>query len=497
MRRPQLQGRSSSSTPSSFLSSLRSLSFDEIQDLPASIAAKQAAVESNLSRLAVQHIDSVLDARDATASLPNLRASLRSKLERLQSVALSNLNSAVGQLPAQAQPAILKHQRSDTLSKTIADEEALTLLLYAPVTVKNLVSAATTSGALFGPTSGGAGATTSATGGTASPSASDEDRALDGNTESGSQAASAALSITMRLYALASEGSVLLSSSSSSTSPRLSQRYDGTDPDTINAASRSLHSVATEALMHLHNLKLFLIQRTLHDVHLKLADAIRVVTMIRHMRSLRPQAIAGESSKLQDSVGGAAGPSISGGRDVTRQEDSAVDELGMSESSLMLVFFQARTSALRTVLHNTTSMTATSPPQTTPSDIPKALADLLARAESGATTSSILVWMEQVGRTLAIVKAIFESSSSTQQTQESGGAGQMEAQRLLPLLRSSYCSFAVRLLSDLLEEKEGDRTVTLRRAESSERTSQLMSRARRKSKERISMALYLYTYSLP
>ncbi|KAE8228258.1 hypothetical protein CF326_g6817 [Tilletia indica] len=493
MRRPQLQGRSSSSTPSSFLSSLRSLSFDEIQDLPASIAAKQAAVESNLSRLAVQHIDSVLDARDATASLPTLRASLRSKLERLQSVALTNLNSAVGQLPAQAQPAILKHQRSDTLSKTIADEEALTLLLYAPVTVKNLVSAATTGGALFGPTSGGAGATTSATGGAASPSASDEDRALDGNTESGSQAASAALSITMRLYALASEGSVLLSSSSSSTSPRLSQRYDGTDPDTIDAASRSLHSVATEALMHLHNLKLFLIQRTLHDVHLKLADAIRVVTMIRHMRSLRPQAIAGESSRLQDSVGG-AGSLISGqGHD----KDSAVDELGMSESSLMLVFFQARTSALRTVLHNTTSMTATSPPQTTPSDIPKALADLLARAESGATTSSILVWMEQVGRTLAIVKAIFESSSSTQQTQESGGAGQMEAQRLLPLLRSSYCSFAVRLLSDLLEEKEGDRTVTLRRAESSERTSQLMSRARRKSKERISMALYLYTYSLP
>ncbi|KAE8215680.1 hypothetical protein CF327_g1072 [Tilletia walkeri] len=496
MRRPQLQGRSSSSTPSSFLSSLRSLSFDEIQDLPASIAAKQAAVESNLSRLAVQHIDSVLDARDATASLPNLRASLRSKLERLQSVALTNLNSAVGQLPAQAQPAILKHQRSDTLSKTIADEEALTLLLYAPVTVKNLVSAATTGGALFGPTSGGAGATTSATGGAASPSASDEDRALDGNTESGSQAASAALSITMRLYALASEGSVLLSSSSS-TSPRLSQRYDGTDPDIINAASRSLHSVATEALMHLHNLKLFLIQRTLHDVHLKLADAIRVVTMIRHMRSLRPQAIAGESSRLQDSVGGAAGSSISGGRDVTRLEDSAVDELGMSESSLMLVFFQARTSALRTVLHNTASMTATPPPQTTPSDIPKALADLLARAEAGATTSSILVWMEQVGRTLAIVKAIFESSSSTQQTQESGGAGQIEAQRLLPLLRSSYCSFAVRLLSDLLEEKEGDRTVTLRRAESSDRTSQLMSRARRKSKERISMALYLYTYSLP
>ncbi|CAD6891405.1 unnamed protein product [Tilletia controversa] len=479
MRRPQFHGRTSSTTPSSFLSSLRSLSFDEIQDLPASIAAKQAAVESNLSRLAVQHIDSVLDARNAVASLPAFRASLRHKLERIQSVALPELNSAVGQLPAQAQPAILKHQHSDTLAKTIADEESLTLLLYAPVTVKNLVSAATAGGALLGPTTA---ASASAPNGPASPLASDalaEERALDGSPESGSQAASAALSITMRLYALATEGSVLLSSSTPNFSnSRLAQRADA---EALGAAHRSLHSIATEALMHLHNLKVFLIRRSLHDVHLKLADAIRVVTMIRHMRNLRPQAISGDSA------------SIAGIADVSRPQDSALDELGMSESHLMLAFFQARTSALRSVLDNPVSMTASQQPTT--SEVVQAFSDLLAQAESGATTACITLWMEQVSRTIAISKAIFEPSQ-TQQTQEPGAAGYKEAQELLPLLRSSFCTFAVRLLSDMLEEKEDDTTIVLRRPQQEGTAPQIMSRARRKSKERITMALHLYTYSL-
>ncbi|KAK0563820.1 hypothetical protein OC861_004611 [Tilletia horrida] len=441
--------------PSSFLSSLRSLSFDEIQDLPSSISAKQAAVESNLSRLAVQHIVSVLNAREATSSLKPFTTSLRSKLAQIRTESAPALSQAVSDLPAQAQPAVFLHHQSDILAKTIADEEALTLLLHAPITVKNLVATATAGGALLGSSSS---ASASAA---LNPTGQDADTSLDAGTdtkegggakgaallepssaESRSQAANTALSITMRLFALASEGSALLSS----TSPH---GHSVCSPDTIEAASRSLYSIAAESLMYLHSLKMFLVQQTLHDVNLRLADAIRVVTMIRRMRNLRPADRIGfripasdrlEDSRLQRKEEG-----------VKRQgmvENAVLNELGMSESHLMLAFFQARTSALRTILTSpptsppSSAMTSTSPQAT-----PRAFQDLLDRAEAGATTACILAWKDQVSRTIAISKGIFDGASMD-------GSSDAEAREILPLLRSSYCSYSVRLLADQLVEQD-------------------------------------------
>ncbi|KAK0564404.1 hypothetical protein OC844_001729 [Tilletia horrida] len=495
MRRPSNTRHGSSINAGSFLSSLRALSFDEIQDLPASIAAKHAAVESNISRLAVQHIDGVLEARDAAASLPSLRASLRAKLQQIQTQAAPELAAAVSTLPAHAQPAVLKYQRSDTLAKTIADEEALSLLLHAPVTVKNLVTAATRAGALLGPTNSEARRARE-------DSSLPEDGVLDPSLESGSQAASAALSITMRLFALAAEGSVLLSSSSSSSSsvPTLSYfRRAGADaaPDAIHAAARSLHSIAMESLMHLHSLKLFLIRRTLHDVHLKLADAIRVVTMIRHMRSLKPQVAASarrgtppQSSSASPLLGSAEAPPSSSSPG--QQDESALDELGLSESQLMLAFFQARASVLRTVL--------ASPPPTQqvslPPDAQDAFSELLSRAKSGPTMWTLAAWKDQVGRTLTIAKAVFEGST---QDSAAGSAGYQDGKETLPLLRSSFASFAVRLLADMLEvEGEGnagqDEGTTVRLRAQGEHSN--TSRESRKRQEKIAMALHLYTYSV-
>ncbi|KAK0526248.1 hypothetical protein OC842_005246 [Tilletia horrida] len=496
MRRPSNTRHGSSINAGSFLSSLRALSFDEIQDLPASIAAKHAAVESNISRLAVQHIDGVLEARDAAASLPSLRASLRAKLQQIQTQAAPELAAAVSTLPAHAQPAVLKYQRSDTLAKTIADEEALSLLLHAPVTVKNLVTAATRAGALLGPTNSEARRARE-------DSSLPEDGVLDPSLESGSQAASAALSITMRLFALAAEGSVLLSSSSSSSSsvPTLSYfRRAGADaaPDAIHAAARSLHSIAMESLMHLHSLKLFLIRRTLHDVHLKLADAIRVVTMIRHMRSLKPQVAASahkgtppQSSSACPLLGSAEAPPSSSSSP-GQQDESALDELGLSEFQLMLAFFQARASVLRTVL--------ASPPPTQqvslPPDAQDAFSELLSRAKSGPTMWTLAAWKDQVGRTLTIAKAVFEGST---QDSAAGSAGYQDGKETLPLLRSSFASFAVRLLADMLEvEGEGnagqDEGTTVRLRAQGEHSN--TSRESRKRQEKIAMALHLYTYSV-
>ncbi|KAL9932108.1 hypothetical protein V8E36_009169 [Tilletia maclaganii] len=484
-RRPQtLRHSSSALTSSSFLSSLRSLSFDKIEDLPASITAKQTAVQSNLTRLAVQHIDSVLDARDAVASLPALRSSLRAKLRKIQGQAIPQLSGVVADVGPQAQPAILKYQRSDTLAKTIADEEALTLLLHAPVTVKNLVSAATKGGALLGGSGAGTGG---------EPSTPGAERASDDSTEGGSQAASAALSITMRIYALAAEGSVLLSSSSSSPARTSSAWAQPSDSANIEAAGRSLHSIASEAIMHLHSLKLFLIQRTLHDAHLKLGDAIRVVTLIRHMRALRPQAIG--STKTDQDLAGVADRGASASK---RPDEVALEELGLPESHLILAFFQARASVLRGVLASPpSSASAVSPPSPSDDD---AISKLLTWAEPGPTTWCISAWKEQVKRTLSIARTIFDQpQTEARSPNNTTGSASINAapQNLRLVLQSAYCSFAVWHLSDSLEEVESDgrRTVKLRRRPTSE-LGPASAQAQRKPRERIMTALHLYIYSI-
>ncbi|PWN91170.1 hypothetical protein FA10DRAFT_258601 [Acaromyces ingoldii] len=138
-------GGSSSSSSSSYLHSLTSKSLADLRVQPAALTTTITSLDGQLSTLCARHVDSFVQVRQASSSLPRGLDALDAKLDSLLDSAIPRLAQASQRFPSAAQPHLEAKRRAQALLKqhrsSLADVLELPALLATCVRANHPVEA--------------------------------------------------------------------------------------------------------------------------------------------------------------------------------------------------------------------------------------------------------------------------------------------------------------------------------------------------------------------